>query len=415
MSGVSIDDFGASFIHYLPGVIQTLNNTSMARMLPKGSLKWEGKNLEKSVHVRRNVSWTFTEDGGPIPAAGKQTYVAAKAYRKFGVGSVKVTEGILKNAATTSHAAITVVESELTGMTDTMRKGENFLFTRDGTGVVATMGATVSGSTYTVSDARMMTEGADFEIRDSATPTTIHVASTTVSTLARAFTTAGEATVTPTSSLSAAGQATGDYVVWGSGDKSMYGRAPTGLDALIDDGTGTFQAVDVSTYNRYTSFVSTSASDRPITTALLRSTMTAVQSEAGGDASVEWTVLTNKWQGNAFEEMFEGDVRLTSDTTVGGIKVAKFQSTSGEFSIVTDPDAPYGKMFFVDFSQITRAVQAELDWRRASSGDAGIFQIQHNSLNRVATCMEIYEYFIEQRNRCAKIENLRETRTTALG
>jgi hypothetical protein len=60
MAGVSIDDFGASFIHYLPGYIMTLNNTTKARLLPKGKLTWEGVHLEKKVHVRRNPSITFT-------------------------------------------------------------------------------------------------------------------------------------------------------------------------------------------------------------------------------------------------------------------------------------------------------------------------------------------------------------------
>ena len=63
MAGVSIDDFGASFIHYLPGVVRILNNTSLARTLPKGKLKWEGVNLEKYVHVKRNTAISAVADG----------------------------------------------------------------------------------------------------------------------------------------------------------------------------------------------------------------------------------------------------------------------------------------------------------------------------------------------------------------
>lgn len=415
MSGVSIDDFGASFIHYLPGVIQTLNNTSRARLLPTGELKWQGERLEKKVHVRRNVAFTFTEDGGPIPAAGKQSYVPAKAYRKFGVGSVKVTDGILDNADTTEHAAITVVESELRGLLDTFRKAENFLFTRDGTGVVALLGATTSGATISVDDARMCWEGGDFTILDTD-GSTVH-ATFTNDKINRSFNAAGEAVLTPTASVSAGSQAQNDYIVWGTGNKSMYGRAPTGLDALIDDGTGTFQAVNITTYNRYTSIVLTNSTNRPLTPHLLRQLMAAVKSEAGDDMSAEWTLLGNIWQGINFEEMYEGELRITESTKVAGIEIASFQSTMGKFNIVTDPDAPYGKLFLVDFSQITRAVQHELDWRKnGGSGSPGsIFQRKDNSLNHTATCLETYEYFIEQRNRCGKIENLTEDKVTALG
>lgn len=413
MAGVSIDDFGASFIHYLPGVVMTLNNTSRARLLPKGELKWEGKNLEKYVHVRRNVAHTFTEDGGPIPAAGKQSYVASKAYRKFGVGSVRVTDGILDNAKTTKYAAITVVESELRGMLDTIRKAENFWFTRDGTGVAALLGTTTSGSTITVTDGRMLTEGGDFTILDTDGSTVN--ATFIVSTIARAFTAAGEVTVTPTASVASGSQAAADYIVWGTGSKMMYNRAPTGLDAMVDDNTGTFQAVDVTTYNRYTSPVFTNSTDRPLTPNLLRTSLAAVQQESGQDPGSELTAVGNYWEGINFEEMYEGELRISESTKVAGVEIASFQSTMGKVNIVTDPDAPYGKLFLVDFSQITRAVQHELDWRRNGNSPGSIFQRSDNSLQHTATCLETYEYFIEQRNKCAKIENIKETKTTALG
>jgi hypothetical protein len=419
MAGVSIDDFGASFIHYLPGYIMTLNNTTKARLLPKGKLTWEGVHLEKKVHVRRNPSITFTEDGGPIPAAGKQGYTTAKAYRRFLVGSVKVSEGLLTNAKTTKNAAINVVDSELRGMMESIRKQENFWFGRDGTGVVALLGTTVSGSTLTVSDARLMWEDADFTVLDTDGST--EHGSFVVSSIARAATYNASgiayATVTPSASFTGSGsQAAGDYIVWGSGSKMMYNRAPTGLDALVDDNTGTFQAVNVTTYNRYTSLVlSNGGVARPMSTSLLRQLNTGIRSEAGEDIDSSYTFLTNKWQGNNFEEMFEGEVRLTESTKVGGIEVSRFQSVSGSYDVVTDDDMPYNKAFFVDMAEITRAEQAQLDWRRAGDGPSGIFQIQQNSLNRVATCMETYEYMIDKRNRGGKIEDLVETKSTMLG
>jgi len=420
MSGVGIDDFGASFIYYLPGVIETLNNTTYARTLPMGEVKWEGTHIEKSVHVRRNVAFTFTEDGGNVPVAGKQGYVPSMAYRCFGAGAVKVTEGILDNASTTRNAARTVIESELRGLLDFIRKFENGVFTRDGTGVVATLGATVSDIAapfnITVNDARMMTEGANFEIRSAAVPATI-LGTFQVSGVSRAFTAGGEATLTLAGALPAAGQALGDLIVWrgtGGPADSMYGRAPNGLDALVDDGVGTFQNVNVTLYNRWTSPVFSNAGvARPLTTSLLRQLLATVKAEGGEPDAGKWTLLTNVWEGVAFEEMFEGEVRLTASDSVGGVEIASFQSTVGKVDVVTDPDSPYGKLFLLDMAQISRAVQHELDWRKQEGG--GIFQTLPNSLNKVATCMETYEYFIEQRNKCGKIEDLREVRGTALG
>ncbi len=127
------------------------------------------------------------------------------------------------------------------------------------------------------------------------------------------------------------------------------------------------------------------------------------------------TLLGNIWQGINFEEMFEGEVRLMESTKVGGVEISRFQSTMGTVQLVMDPDSPYGKLFLCDFAEITRANQAELDWRGKGDSPSSIFTVQHNGLQNVATCLETFEYFIERRNRCGKIEDLTETRATALG
>ena len=413
MPGVGIDDFGASFIKYRAGIIQTLNSTVKARLIPKGDVKWEGVHLEKKVQVRRNVAIGSPQDGGAIPSAGKATYVPAKVARKFVVGSVKVTDGILANAATTENAAITVNESELQGLMDGLRKWENFMFGRDGTGIVGLLGATTSGATITVTDARMMWEGAQFEIRDTAAPTTIH-ATFTVSKINRAFNSSGEAVITPTASVASGSQAQGDYIVWlGNGGDASYGNVPMGLDGMIDDAvTGTFQTVDVATYNRYTSPVLDNGGTlRPLKGSLFRQMAAAIKQESGDDVG-ECTVLGNHWEAINTEEMYEGEIRLSEHSTVAGFKVARFQSTLGTFDVMTDPDMPYNKLYFIDAKQISRAVQKELDWR---PGTKGPFTAAQNSLNHTANCVEIVEFFIDQRNRCGKIEDLRETKATAFG
>lgn len=409
--GVSIADFGASFIHYLPGVIKSLNNTSMARQIPLGKVKWEGDRLLKKVHVRRNVGITNTADGGQIPAAGKQSYVDSEAYRKFIVGSVRVTDGILNNASTTKHAAITVVKSELEGLLEGMRKWEEFQFTRDGTGVVCTIGQTASGATFTVSDGRGLWDLQDYEIRDSSTTTTIHD-EFTVSRISRALTANNEITVTPSSTLGASGQATGDYVVWGSGDKSAWGKGLTGLDLLIDDATGTFQSVSTTTYPRWTSPVlDNSGSPRALTAKLWRQLLAMIKQESGADPSRDIICLTSVWDMNEAEALFENQVRITPDTKTVGLVLPEFQTVHGRVKLMSAADTQWGKMFFIDRNEVSWAQQAELDWRRSDGG--GIFERDNGSLGYVANAVEIVEMFIEQRNRCGKIEDLAVSAKTA--
>ena len=335
----------------------------------------------------------------------------AEAYRKFLVGAVRVTDGILNNASTTKNAAITVVKSELEGLLDGVRKWEELQFTRDGTAVVATIGATASGATFTVSDGRGLWDGKTYEIRDATTNTTIHD-TFTVTSISRALTSSDEVTVTPSATLAASGQATSDYVVWGSGSDSAWNKAITGLDKLIDDATGTFQSISTTTYPRYTSPVlDNGGTDRPLISKLFRQMLAMIKQESGADASREIVVLTSVWDGISVEELYENVVRITPDTTTVGLVMPTFQTALGKVSIMTAADSQWGKMFFIDRNEVSWAMQAELDWRRSDGG--GIFERDNNSLGYVANAVEISELFIEQRNRCGKIEDLKVSAKTA--
>jgi hypothetical protein len=407
MAGVGIDDFGASFIDYLPGVTETLNNTVLLRRLARNDHKWEGKNISFFVHTARNHGLGNVSDGGALPVADKQDYVEAKAFRKFLVGSVQITDGALANAATSKRAARDVVTSELRGMMESMAKYENFMGYRDGTGTVAALAGTTSGgdTTVGVSDARLLWDGQTYEVRDAADITTLH-GTTTVTRTVRALDAEGNPSYVGTALP--AGVAVTDFLVW----PGAVNRAITGLDKLIDDASTTFQNISTTTYPRYTSPVlDNSGTARPLSPTLFRQMLAMIRQESGQDMSKQVKVLTNHWQAIEMEELYESELRITPDTKTVGLSAATFASSFGQITVVPDHDAPFNKMFFVDFSEIYRAVQKELDWRRNKGG--GIFNKSDASTVYLANAIEICEYFIKQRNRCGKIEDLSETAKTA--
>lgn len=408
---VGIDDFGASFIKYLPGVVKTLNATTAARLIPTGKVKWQGERIQKTVHVKRNTGIANAVDGGAIPVAGKQTYVPSYAYRKFIVGSVKVTDGILLNAETTENAAVSVTTSELDGLYEQIKVFENWQWTRDGSGLVANAGtditASSAGDTFTVDDARMLWDDQDYEIRTGGTAT-ISVPSFRVRSVARTPTAAGEFTVTCEGGVSGTA---GDDIYWKTGNLSSYGRALTGLDKLIDNASTTFQGISTTTYPRYTSPVlSNSGTARPITPRLFRQMLATLKQESGVDMNPEFTVLTTVWDALNVEELFEGQQRLTATDRIAGLDLPVFQSMFGKFSLLTDKDAPYGKMFFIKRDQISYVFQKELGWR---GGDKNIFMRSDDNLSWTATALSVGELFIEQRNQCGKITDLKVDVKTA--
>jgi hypothetical protein len=406
MAGVSIDDFGASFIDYLPGVTETLNNTVTLRRYARTDYKWEGASINFFVHTARNHAVGNLEDGGNFAVADKQDYQEAQAFRRFAAGSVQVTDGALANAATSKRAAIDVVTSELQGMVEGQAKYDEFMSFQSGTGVVCNLGTDVTGTTFGVTDARLIWDGQTYEVYDSTLAT--YRGTFTVVSTARALDANGDFAVTSSAAVPT-GSIAGDAVVW----PNALNRTVTGLTSLVDDAATTFQNINTTTFPRYTSPVlDNGGTNRPLTPTLFRQLLAAIKQEAGGTKRVKGLVcITNCWQAIEVEELYEPELRITPDTKTQGLNAPSFQSSFGRITVETSHDCPFNTMFFVDFSQIYRAVQKELDWRRDKAG--GIFSKSDTSAVWRATTMEIFEYFIKQRNKCGKIEDLTETVVTA--
>jgi hypothetical protein len=404
MAGVSIDDFGASFVDYLPGVVETLNDTVMVRKLARKDYRWEGANISFFVHTARNHALGFIEDGGAFATPNKQDYVEAKAYRKFLQGSVQITDGALANAATSKRAAIDVTTSELRGMINGLGTFEGFMAYLNGDGSVGDVGATdtSTGTALYMTDGRMMWDGATYQEYDSTLAT--NNGNIVVTSTARAPSSNGNASIT----VDAVQDGTaGNKIVW----NGSVNRAITGLDKMVDDTSTTFQNVNTSTYPRYTSPVlSNSGTERPLTPTMFRQMLAMIGQESGVKPPSGMTVLTNKWLGIEVEELYEPELRITPSTKTAGIAIASFNSSCGKINIVPDALAPFNKMYFCDFSEIYRAVQKELDWRRQGGQ---IFIRSDVSAVWKATCIEICEYFIKQRNKCGKISDLTETEQTS--
>jgi hypothetical protein len=400
MPGVSIDDVGTTFTRFLPGVTETLNHTSKFRKLIRREDRWNGDHNEWRVHTSRNTGIGYVEDGGAFPVAGKQTYQTAKSYRRFLVGSVQVTDGTLATADG-ENAAIKVTTSELEGLTKNLMKMENFFMYKDGTGAVTTLvDATLasSASDVPVYDARGLWDGVNYENRDSAAITTLNGYSK-VSKTAQATNSSFQPLVTFTATLT--GAAADDYLVL----PGSANRAVTGLDKLINDTATTFQAINVSTYPRYSSFVvDNSGTKRDLTPTMFRQLLAGIIQKTGDEPPQNGlTVLTSAWQMINVEELYEGQLRLTPTDTVGGFVVSSFQSALGKINITVDTDAPYSTIYACDLNEIVRSVQRELDWRRQGGS---IFLRSDAAGVWTATAMEIGEMYIKNRSSSGRIDDL---------
>ena len=397
MAGVNISNAGLTFIRYLKGVTETLNHKSKARALVQKDDRWTGSHIEGVVHVGRTSSLGWTSDGGALPAADRQNYQNMKVYRRFFDGTIQISDGAMAAASDTVNAAKTVQSSEMEGLLRDMLKAENGMFTRNGDGSVSTMKAAPSGTTLTVDDARMLWDGGTYDVYDTTLATLR--GTVTISKVTQAPTAAGYMTVT-TTAASPSGTINGDKLVW----HNALNKCITGLDSLVDDAASTFQGIDAATYTKYSSLVLSSAdgtTNRDLTPTLFRQMMAGLAQKTGNDRPVDGLkALCTSYQGINVEELYEGDLRLTPESSTAGAAISSFQSALGRVDILIDTDCVYNKLFLVDFGNIYRATQLPLGWRREGGQ---IFKRSDTSLNWTASVLEIAELYIKERHTSAKL------------
>lgn len=400
MAGVNVDNAGLAYLHILDGVTETLNQMSKARQKVTQNYEWRGTHLEHKLHTARNHAIKFLSDGSSFPVADKEDYVSMKVGRKIVGGSIQLTDAVMATASKSPEVALDVVSAHTEGLMKNMLKFENFFFSRDGTGAVATIKATGSASatTFVVDDARALWDGASYQMYNGASL----IGTYTVTKVASAPNSSGYFTVTVEANTLTP---TVNYKLYWDG---AFGIAYTGLDALVDDSTGTFQSVSGTTYPRWTSFVlDNSGTLRDLDPSLFRQMQAGIYHRTGDDQPTDGLdCMGTGWQLANLDELYESVLRLSPDSKVGGLATPGFQSSLGKINMSPDSDAIYNKIMLVDYSQIYRGVQKKLGWR-LQKGE--IFIRSDSAPVWTATAIEIAEMYIKGRNSSGKIEDLNET------
>ena len=401
MAGVNADNVGTTYVNILDGATETLNQASKARNKVTQNYEWKGSHIETRLHTARNHAIKFMNDGSTFPVADKEDYTAMKIGRKVVGGSIQVTDVAMATAGKAPQVAVDVVEDHVRRLMENILKFENFFFFRDGTGKVATCKSSVSASVFKVDDARALWDGASYDLYNSTTL----VGTVTVSTVASAPDSNGYFSVTLTGSDP--GITTGYNLYW----SGAYGIAYSGLDLLVDDSTsGTFQNVTMSSFPRWTSYVSdNSGTNRDLDPTLFRQVLSAIGHKTGAEAGglgAKLSCLGTYWQLGNLDELYESNLRLTPDTKVAGLSTPTVQSSLGSTKIEADSDAIYHKIIMADLSQVTRGVQKKLGWRQQGGQ---IFLRSDTSPVWTATALEVCEMYITGRNSSAKIEDLNES------
>ena len=303
---------------------------------------------------------------------------------------------------------------------------EGFLY-GNGTGEVGTV-ASVSAPNVrivgyangrSINPSTLLMDGAVYEVMD-----------TTLATSRGFFTQVSRNNVPQTSNTSIdvvssglpAGTVAGDRIFWvGQGNATSRGRAPQGLNSLIDNTiTGTFQGIDFTTGNgilaqKWVSSVDSGGGTlRALTPTILMNALQA-QAEVYTGRSIDSVGKNLKWiahpaQALPFYNMFPGSaspntphVSRPDDQKMGNMS-RTFAGPLGEISLSFRRECPQSTIYGADYSNLVNAERIKLDWR-----DKNIFMLNPNSANSVAQLYGAFQLCVKERRHMVRIDDLSYT------
>lgn len=418
MAGVTLANMGSSFPHRITKpVIRILNLSGRMRQIVSPSkLSWKGTYIEGRVHVSLNPSVSFMQDGGAFEVAGAQGYVPFRVYTTNVGGSVQLSDNVLAAGSGGEENGIDVMQTEMSVLVKTVLKTENFAWSRDGSGILATISSSntsaaevnttaTAGQRYVyVTDIRGLMVGGVYEVRDANSSYAL-LGYVTVLKRGNALGSLGNPYVYVDATGLPTGVASGDVLV----KRGTYGIALAGLEKLVDNTAGTFQYVTIGGTSGYHEYVSPcmSLSSGSLDATAFRQLLAGIKQNLDSDGATNPTLkwITNNWQLIEVEELYEPELRVSPGQTPG--LPAALETSFGRVEPVSDPDFPYGEHICIDPSRIFLAQQSELHWRAV--GGQELVPSQQAAVSNGTVWMSENMY-ITERQMCGKITSVSETK-----
>lgn len=311
-----------------------------------------GKYVTFPVHTRRNSGIGSRLEMEPLPVPGQQGYAAARIGLKYGYGGVQLTGQTIALSDSDAQAFAKAINEEMDGLKTDIQKDMNRQIYRDGSGaigVVSTAGTTVN--TVTVADARSFQLNEQVDI--VTLPSTVAVSNRTVTAI-------NTATGVVTLSGAAFSSSVGQIVVRnGSGPAASGNREMTGFDAIIA-ASGLLYNIDPSTEPEWTANVmSNGGTPRALTEGL----MIQMADQIGTRGSQASVIFTSKGVRRAyFNLLSQTRQTVNSQDFKGGFTGLAFTTDDGDIPLVSDVDAPLGKLYYVAEDHITYYHDKDWHW-----------------------------------------------------
>ena len=338
---------------YLGPIREQLNSSSVLySRLEKNEDSVVGKNFTIPLHYGRNEGVGARAEGGTLPAAGNQAYKECIVPMRYQYGRIQITGPTIKAARSNEGAFLRAVDSEMRGLERDMKSSMNRQAFGDGTGLLATVAASGSGtSTVVVDSTAKLRVGMPIDIIVKTTgAATAGLAGTTVASITDA--------TTFTISGTLAGSPAGTYGVYIAGSRN---NEMMGLSGIVS-ATATLQSLDVANYPWWKATVlANGGTNRAISDTLLQTAIDTLESNSSGMCTAMYTSFGVR---RAYQALLTATKQLVNTQKLqGGYEAINYLGGShGVIPMIADKDAPANKIFVVDEDELAIYRLADFDW-----------------------------------------------------
>ena len=371
---------------YGPRIVDQLENeTVLTKRIEKTAKGTEstagGKYVTFPLKVRRNHGLGYRNELEQLQSPGQQGWNSVRVPLRYGYGRVHMSGQAMDLAEENYQAFASAMTEEMNGLKDDIQKDTNRILWGNGLGVCATVDTGATGvNTISVGTDSTAVHFLDLDMQ-------IDVLSSdgaTVRASNRKITAVNESTGDFTFDGAVATVSVGDIVV----RTGNYGKEPQGLTSLVKS-SGTLFNLSAATEPKWKSYEDNSGG------ALSESKMIAVCDRlrgAGGRPSVIFTDLATR---RAYFNLLTTQRRFTGTKSFDGGFTGLTFSYDEDIPVVTDVDAPAGKMWFLredDFKIYRRN-----PWKWEDK-DGAVWKWVNNYDAWEALMKQYWEFAIERRN-----------------
>ncbi len=316
-----------------------------------------GKYVRFGVRVQRNHGIGSRNEMEALPSPKTQSYRDANLSLSYGYGAIQLSGQSFELADSNEQAFATVLDQEVEGMREGLRKETNRQCYGTSTGILAVATGAGSTTTFVTTNAQYLEIGMFVDYYDVTDTNSVNVlvnANVQISDITSA---AGVYTVTFGSAVTATG--TGDFLTrTGSRSKEPVGfeQIVAGLTNTNALGTGTGALYNI-THSVWTGNMDSTAG--AISEGRMINLIDLIRTR-GGRTTVGFCSLGVR---RAYANLLEQQRRFVNTTEfTGGFKGISFTTDYGEIPIVADFDCQPGRLYFLNEKEIKIYQNADWAW-----------------------------------------------------